>query len=1267
VAIARVPKDLEYPSYGMNTFLSPELLPQNASQLLVNSFPGSSVKPRHGITEKYSLSKTDGEDYGISTSLYLPEAIGYEKEIDGVLNRFLITWAYRGDLGVNLPHRIIIHNITNQTTQYLDEGIFEGNIPTHASFLKLNKCIYVCIEKNYTTNITNPYRDISKILELDDYGVWNIREIGINVSPLVQNLWSETSTGFGLWDGRSQYGIAEWGGELWVYGGINSNGILNTLFRSPDGNLWTQQSCTAKEVLWTEDNEILTNENGDILYTDATMPYRYGHKMISFNGKLWLIGGRDSTSYYDDIWYTEDGSNWIKYSNVGSGNRYDFQLIEFNNKLWLIGGFDDTGDPKYTINYSLDGFTWVWLHQHTPFAARGNFACCVYDGKVWVHGGGLTSIYNSENMYIWTLVSSDAGLGPRSGHSLLVYNELMWCVAGIDGSTEKNDIYNSSNGIDWNLIQGTADFSARYNCATIVFLDELYILCGYTGSTWPEDAYHSNDGVAWTQNLTGIESDKYYDYTFTFVRRTDEFSILSSISNYIYRAWITSGSTLIVGIDELLLTGVVSVSGTSLSGVDTLFTTELSVGKFIRIDGLSKSFEIVSITDDTNAVITNTTLETITSKEFSLLPSVGDSITTDVFRPGELEGIENIEYRKTIYAYSTTDYSKIFLRLTENTIAQAKGATHIRIYRTLQGSSQVVAQGLSHRYLVDVSLNNNKTYIDDLSDTFLTGVTYSIDVTGLNYPPAGRYCAWAGGRLWIGGNSDRKGYWFASQLPSNTQYPQKYASLFDLENDWVATDPDDGQMDTGCFEFLGDIYFCKTRKIFALSKADLSNDVTQISYHIGVACPNSISFGINPSDGQPAVFFISESGPAKLTAGGEISLLHEFSIAELWPDSIGVINNTDGESDWYSRNKVHGSFFMDTYWVIWGDSQDTISQFAVNNLYGCHHAKDGLSYGPLKIEFNDYTGFEPLFIVPFSNTLSYAVSHKYNNDLWRHRISQFLDFSTWYDTYTVDDGIYSGQSINIEPVSDDLYKTEDVSQWDVYRIIDGVLEASAIDTYTCPYVDSGTSEGSVRNYSFSYDYVVDDDLESGHTLQLKFVPTGYESDYAGEIDFYSEEYNVVEESSLITNVPIHVKWKPRPYFVGNYRNSFATLEKIYPRISFSDDAGLSITAYSDESRHVVPNVFVQKRQSGVSVVGSSSYRKTSVIKLKEGIYGSNFSILIDKTIPLVSGVECPVEIYSPEIEINTIKCEDEFQSPSGALPTITFVENANIIPEVPIT
>ena len=87
----------------------------------------------------------------------------------------------------------------------------------------------------------------------------------------------------------------------------------------------------------------------------AAWPAREGHQVISFNDKLWLMGGvdYDSRETKNDVWYSSDGINWTQATAAAPwSGRWDHAVTVFQGKLWLIGGMDKNWTWRNDIWYS---------------------------------------------------------------------------------------------------------------------------------------------------------------------------------------------------------------------------------------------------------------------------------------------------------------------------------------------------------------------------------------------------------------------------------------------------------------------------------------------------------------------------------------------------------------------------------------------------------------------------------------------------------------------------------------------------------------------------------------------------------------------------------------------------------------------------------------------------------------------------------------------------------------------------------------------------
>ncbi|MCJ8347154.1 hypothetical protein MJH12_16555, partial [bacterium] len=136
---------------------------------------------------------------------------------------------------------------------------------------------------------------------------------------------------------------------------------------------------------------------------------RQGHGLITFGGFIYIIGGRDGTSYYSDIWRTKNGFFFEKITdNAPFGKRSHFALVEYSSKLYIIAG-DEDGTLKNDVWESTNATSWAQMTGNAAFSPRKNLSAAVINSKILVsHGQDASNEYLSD---IWT--SSDAILFTR--------------------------------------------------------------------------------------------------------------------------------------------------------------------------------------------------------------------------------------------------------------------------------------------------------------------------------------------------------------------------------------------------------------------------------------------------------------------------------------------------------------------------------------------------------------------------------------------------------------------------------------------------------------------------------------------------------------------------------------------------------------------------------------------------------------------------------------------------------------------------------------
>ncbi|RTR40571.1 hypothetical protein EKG38_01225 [Shewanella canadensis] len=178
-------------------------------------------------------------------------------------------------------------------------------------------------------------------------------------SSIDGNSWTlETTTVPYSWNEYSSPNVFLFDGKLWSID-IDRGFIHN----STDGKTW-------KEV---------NNSNN--------FPKRDDTKIISFQGKMWVLAGRQHMTKLSDIWSSSDGVTWsLEANNTSLGARGIEQVVLFNGKLWAFGG-EGSEQQFNDLWHSTDGVSWTKAVDELPFFASSRYKALVHDNKLVIMGG----------------------------------------------------------------------------------------------------------------------------------------------------------------------------------------------------------------------------------------------------------------------------------------------------------------------------------------------------------------------------------------------------------------------------------------------------------------------------------------------------------------------------------------------------------------------------------------------------------------------------------------------------------------------------------------------------------------------------------------------------------------------------------------------------------------------------------------------------------------------------------------------------------------
>ena len=239
--------------------------------------------------------------------------------------------------------------------------------------------------------------------------------------------------------------------------------------------------------------------------TTTAMGNRWGHAVLSYDDKLWSIGGniKGSDYYSDDVYSSTDGITWtIATTTAAFGNIGLHSALVFDGKMWTIGG--DTSK----VYSSTDGITWTIATSTAAFGSRRLMASCVFNGKMWITSGldnvgGTTpnDVWYSSDGITWTAATTNAFSYGTKGWSAVMYAyDGKMFVGG--GRYLSDKVYSSTDGITWTVVtENAAAFaggSERRSMGHCVYNNKMWAICGYgPASVYDSQVFYSTDGINW--------------------------------------------------------------------------------------------------------------------------------------------------------------------------------------------------------------------------------------------------------------------------------------------------------------------------------------------------------------------------------------------------------------------------------------------------------------------------------------------------------------------------------------------------------------------------------------------------------------------------------------------------------------------------------------------------------------------------------------------------------------------------------------------------
>ena len=284
--------------------------------------------------------------------------------------------------------------------------------------------------------------------------------------------WVEVTPKAG-WAPRDSHSEFVYKDQIWIAGGWDTPQTPNFLdvWKSPDGREWT-----------------MVLEKGPWVQSDLPVS-------LVFQDRMWIMGGRKvpGSECSNKVWSSTDGREWTLVTpNAGWSPRLAPGFVVFRGRMWVMGGTSDfyKNDDTTLFNdvwSSADGKEWKLELAHAPWSKRAHGQAVVFDGKIWIMGGGsrnpkpvpTNDVWCSEDGVNWKQVTGAAGWAPRLWFSAVVYRDRMWVLGGWSEEHHNfGDVWYSKDGTTWTELKSDVIWSPRHEHSALVFQDKLWVAAG---------------------------------------------------------------------------------------------------------------------------------------------------------------------------------------------------------------------------------------------------------------------------------------------------------------------------------------------------------------------------------------------------------------------------------------------------------------------------------------------------------------------------------------------------------------------------------------------------------------------------------------------------------------------------------------------------------------------------------------------------------------------------------------------------------------------
>ncbi|KAK2839422.1 hypothetical protein Q5P01_013162 [Channa striata] len=259
---------------------------------------------------------------------------------------------------------------------------------------------------------------------------------------------------------------------------------------------------------------------------------RYKHACCSYDGSVYVLGGRDSRCLRDFWRYSVVRNEWTELSCTSKAAPEELEehsMVAHEGFLYVFGGLLESA---YTMCrsalwvFDIEKQKWVQCqgkmssHQAKMPTNRKGHSAVVIDSAMLVYGGYIDMKGSSQEFWslnfdtmAWSQLSGSQkgslGPGPRHSHSATVYEDCMYLFGGLKGLQEQRDFWKwNCTSTMWTSLRNKSGPSKLMGHSAVGYRDSMLLFGGGESKDSPKNCLwrYSFSTQTWGQVSTHIGS-----------------------------------------------------------------------------------------------------------------------------------------------------------------------------------------------------------------------------------------------------------------------------------------------------------------------------------------------------------------------------------------------------------------------------------------------------------------------------------------------------------------------------------------------------------------------------------------------------------------------------------------------------------------------------------------------------------------------------------------------------------------------------------------